>query len=115
MGGPDDDRGAVGHDFSQLLVDLGGVEAHRDDRVRAEQQRVFDHAVDGVAAGVLEQLGVLRHLALAQRGEPGAERLGETHAADDDAEGQPEVALDDRARQPEAGRDGKPGGRRGRL
>src|SRR5258708_5993326 len=72
-GGPDDDRSAVGHDLRQLLADLGRVEAHGDDRVRAEQPRVLDHPVDGVTAAVLEQPGVLRDLALAQRGETGAE------------------------------------------
>src|SRR4051795_1417622 len=51
------DRGPVGEDLGQPLADLGGVEADRDDRVRAEQPRVGDHPVQRVAAAVLEQLG----------------------------------------------------------
>ena len=49
----------------RLLADLRGVEAHGDHRVGAHQLGVLDHAVDGVAARVLEQLRVLRHLAAA--------------------------------------------------
>ena len=63
--GAGDDRRAVGHDLGELLAHLRGVEPHRDDRVRAQQPRVLDHAVDRVPAAVLEQLGVLGHLALA--------------------------------------------------
>ena len=40
--------------------------------VGAEQLGVGDQAVERVAARVLEQLGVLAHLALAQRLEAGA-------------------------------------------
>jgi hypothetical protein len=44
---------------------------------------------------------------MAQRGEPGTERLGEAHAAHHEAEGESQVPLDDQAWQPEGGGDRK--------
>jgi hypothetical protein len=47
-----------------------------------------------MAAAFLQQRSVLRHVALPQCGEACAQRSGQAHAADDQAEGQPEVTLD---------------------
>src|SRR6266487_1686880 len=56
-------------------------------------------------AAVLQQLGVLGHLTLAQRLEAGADGLGDAHAAHHEAEGDAEVLLDGHARQLQCGGD----------
>jgi hypothetical protein len=58
-------------------------------------------------ATVLEQLGVLTDLALAQRGQACTKGLGEPHAADDKAERDPEISLDGHAGKLKRGRDGE--------
>src|SRR5664280_808337 len=81
--GHDHDRGPVGHDFRHGCADLRRVEAHREDRVGAHQSRVLDHSVEGLAPGVLEQLGVLVDLATDERAEAGGEVAGEAATSDD--------------------------------
>ena len=90
----DDDRGPVGDDLAHRARQLGAVEAHREDGVRAEQRRVLDEPVEGLAAGVLEQARVLVDLAAAERAEAGHQVAAETAAADDEPEDHP-LALDD--------------------
>src|ERR1035438_1818484 len=60
---PDDHRGAVGDDLGQRLADLRGVEPHGDDGIGPLDPGVLDHPVEGLGAAVLDQLGVLLHLA----------------------------------------------------
>src|SRR3954470_14824043 len=67
----DDDRCPVGDDLAHGAGQLGAVEAHRQDRVRAEQRAVRDKPVERLAAGVLEQARVLVDLAAAERAEAG--------------------------------------------
>src|SRR5215204_7598141 len=55
----DDDRRSVRDDLAHRAGQLGAVEAHREDGVRAHQRGVLHQPVEGLAAGVLEQLGVL--------------------------------------------------------
>src|SRR5512141_2504670 len=62
---------AVRDDLGHRLGELAAVEAHRDDGVAAHERRVLDHPVDGLAAGVLEELGVLMDLAADERAQPG--------------------------------------------
>ena len=50
------------------------------------QRRVLDHPVDRLAAGVLEELGVLVDLAADERAQPGRQVAGQASAADDEAE-----------------------------
>src|SRR5260221_3832527 len=102
-----DDSGAVRDDLSELLADLGRVESHRDHGIPAQQLGVLDHPVDRMPAAVFEQLGVLADLALPHRAEARAERLGDTHAADYQAEGKAEIGVDDHAGELEAGSYGK--------
>src|SRR5450830_171732 len=78
--------GAVGDDFAHGLGDFGGVEAHHDDGVAAHQAGVLDHAVEGVAAGLLQQGGVFGDLATENGTQAGEEVAGQAAAADDDAE-----------------------------
>src|SRR5262245_15566410 len=78
----DDDRRAVRHDLGHVAREGAAVEAHRDDRVRAHQRRVLDQPVERLAAGVLEQLGVLVDLAPAERAQAGDEVAGEAARSD---------------------------------
>src|SRR5690349_11936098 len=85
--GLDDHRGPVGHDLGHVARHLAAVEAHRDDRVGAHDRGVLDEPVQGLAAGVLEELGVLVDLAPAEGAQAGHEVAREAAAPDDEAEG----------------------------
>src|SRR5512135_2706421 len=73
----DDDGGPVGHDLGHRRRHLAAVEAHRDDRIGAHERRVLDHPVDRLAAGVLEELGVLVDLPADKGAQPGGDVAGE--------------------------------------
>jgi len=103
------DRRAVGHYLGELLAYVGGVEPHRDDRGRAQQPRILDHPVDRVPPAVLQQLGVLGHLALAHRLQSCAHRPEGAHAAHDQAEGEAKIPLDPHAVQLQRSGDREPG------
>src|SRR5262249_32319474 len=81
-----DDRRAIRDDLGHVARHLAAVEAHRDDRVGAHERGVVDEPVAGLAARVLEQLGVLVDLAAAERSEAGDEVAREATAADDEPE-----------------------------
>src|SRR5512146_865320 len=82
----DDDGGPVGHDLRHRRRHLAAVEAHRDDGVRAHERRVLDHPVDRLAAGVLEELGVLVDLAPDERAQARGDVAGKAAAPDDEPE-----------------------------
>src|SRR3954471_17661693 len=82
----DDDRRAIGDDLGHRRGHLAAVEAHRDDCVRPHERGVLDHPVDRLAAGVLEELGVLVDLAADDGPQARGEVAGQASAADDEAE-----------------------------
>src|SRR6478672_2052606 len=84
--GNDDDGRAVGHDLGHVAGHLAAVEAHRDDRVGAHERGVLDQAVQRLASGVLEELGVFVDLAPAQGAQAGDQVAREAAAADHEAE-----------------------------
>ena len=92
--GGDHDGRPVGDDLAHRARQLGAVEAHRQDRVGAEQRGVLDQPVERLAAGVLEQAGVFVDLAAAERAEAGHQVAAQPAAADDEAEDHP-LALGD--------------------
>src|SRR5829696_2270948 len=85
--GRDDHRGAIRDDLGHRAGEPAGVEAHRDDRIRPHQGRVLDESVERLAAGVLEQLGVLVNLAPGEGPKAGDEVPGEASRSHDEPEG----------------------------
>src|SRR5690349_7567528 len=83
----DNHGGPVGDDLGHRRGHLGAVEAHRDHRVGAHEGCVLDQSVERLAAGVLEQLGVLMDLAAGERAQPGHDVAGEAPRPDDEPEG----------------------------
>src|SRR4029077_3736724 len=79
-------RGAVGDDFAHGLADFRGVKTHHHHRVGLHEARILDHAIDCLAAGELEQLGVFLDLTAHDRAQAGENVAAEAAAADDDPE-----------------------------
>src|SRR5207253_3424983 len=82
---------------------------HADDGVGPHDASVLDHAVHGMATAVLEQFGVLGDLAALDGLEGGAEALERPHAADDQTEAAPDVAVGLPLGEVEGGGDGQRG------
>src|SRR5688500_17901026 len=61
--GLDDDGRAIGHDLGHRVREPARVEAHGDDGVRAHDRGGLDQSVEGLAAGVLPELGGVVELA----------------------------------------------------
>src|SRR5271163_3432862 len=76
---------AIGHDLAHGLADLGGIEAHHDDAVGAHSGRVLHEAVDGLAAGLFQELRIFVDLAAHDGAQARHDVAGDPARADDDA------------------------------
>src|SRR6185295_16651601 len=99
-----DHRGAVAEDLGDAVHHLGRVVADSDDGVRPELRRVGDHHLEGLAAGLLAQLGEERDVAAGERLQGAADGAEDRARADRDAAHDTEVADDPMARELEGGR-----------
>src|SRR6266446_10132872 len=88
-----DRRGPIRDDFRHRLTKLRGVEAHHDDRIGAHGARVLDHAVNRVAACVLDEARVLDDLAAPDRPQAGHDVAAQAAAAHNDPEHLPQSLL----------------------
>src|SRR6266436_2554025 len=79
------DSGAIGNDFAHGLAHFGGIEAHHDDTVGAHGGRVSYHSVDGLPAGLFQQLRIFMNLAAGDRAQPGHDIAADAAAAHDDS------------------------------
>src|SRR5579859_896436 len=96
----DHGRGSVSDDLGHGLTQLGRVEPHHHHGVGPHRASVLNHAVDRVAASVLDQAGVLDDLATSERPQAGHDVSTEAPAAHHDPEDLAESLFDVVARRP---------------
>jgi hypothetical protein len=86
--------GAVGQNFGHALGELGGVEAHTDDGMSAHLLGVGHHAIVGVLAGFVADLGVGFDVAAEDALDAADKALADIGRAHDDAAHNAEILGD---------------------
>ena len=82
----DHGRRAVSDDFAHGVTDLRAIVAHHQDGVGAHRGCVLDKPVQGVAARLLEQLGIFVNFAADDGPQPGDQIAAQPSAAHDHPE-----------------------------
>src|SRR6516162_9619415 len=76
------DRGANGHDLDVAAAHLVDVQLDSDDAVSADLLRLGADVLQGVGAGLVDELGHGVDLAAREAAEPGADTLAQTERID---------------------------------